>query len=122
MAANLERASRALILILALFLLVIGFGVLGSPASVSAASISGGSDAAQLCQKGGYLRVVGVNPDGSVVTFANAGDCVSFVSQGGALATPTVTPTATATSTPTPTPTATATSTPTPTPTATPTP
>ena len=57
--------------------------------SPSAAAQDGGnSDAAHLCQKGGYADLVGTNGE----TFENTGQCVSFAAQGGAFATGIVVP------------------------------
>jgi hypothetical protein len=41
------------------------------------------SDAAHACQQEGYLTVTGLTSTGQPVTFANEGECVSFVAHGG---------------------------------------
>jgi hypothetical protein len=44
---------------------------------------AGNSDAAHACQQGGYLTLTGRDSSGQPVTFANEGECVSFVAHGG---------------------------------------
>jgi len=44
---------------------------------------AGNSDAAHACQQGGYLNLTGIDSTGQPVTFANAGQCVSFAAHGG---------------------------------------
>ncbi len=50
---------------------------------VAASAQTGNSDAAHLCQKGGYANLVGSGGE----TFSNAGECASFVAKGGTFAT-----------------------------------
>lgn len=49
-----------------------------------AMSAQGTSDAAHLCQDGGYANYVGVTA-GALTFLANPGECVNFAAQGGQL-------------------------------------
>src|SRR5690606_33310867 len=63
--------------------LVILFGcALLMSGGAHSALAQGNSDAAHACHQGGYANLVGVNGE----TFANAGQCVRFVAQGGTFA------------------------------------
>ncbi len=75
------------------WVVALGFIVLLALALLpAAATAEGNSDAAKLCQKGGWTLLQGT--DGT--TFANQNECVSYAAQGGSLM-PKVSPTLTAT-------------------------